>query len=111
MVNEVIPELPVDQRRNDRFREAASTWRLPYWDWAKNPRMPDLLRYPKFQIKMVGITIDNPLYKFKMPNGKKMGAYGVETLKSPDFDNPLEVCVHKGHLHSCPDQLTLRSSR
>ncbi|KAF4626245.1 hypothetical protein G7Y89_g11919 [Cudoniella acicularis] len=90
MVDEVIPELRLDQEGADKFLNAAKKWRLPFWDWAKNPKMPDLLCWPTIKIGLIRKTIDNPLYKFKMPKGKKMGAYGVGTLKSPEYDDSFE---------------------
>ncbi|KAI0384323.1 tyrosinase [Hypomontagnella monticulosa] len=86
MVNEIIPEHP--KYRND-YLDAARTWRLPYWDWAKNPQVPRFARWKRIEITIGGnapVTIDNPLYQFKMPNNKKMGAYGVGLLKYPDGD-------------------------
>ncbi|KAI1491327.1 hypothetical protein F5X96DRAFT_668824 [Biscogniauxia mediterranea] len=44
------------------------------------------------------MTIDNPLYKFKVPTDKTMGAYGVGLLKFPDGDEFLE-CYATGR---CP---------
>ncbi|KAK7740873.1 hypothetical protein SLS62_010970 [Diatrype stigma] len=90
MVNEIIPEHPAYQAE---YLEAAQTWRLPFWDWAKNPRVPRLVRRPTFTIRIGDdppVTIDNPLHQFKMPNDKKMGAYGVGMLKNPDADEFLD---------------------
>ncbi|KAI1496872.1 tyrosinase [Biscogniauxia marginata] len=90
MVHEVIPEQP--QHRQSEFFDAARTWRLPFWDWAKNPKMPYLLCCPEVNIRLGDsqMTIDNPLYKFKIPTDKNMGAYGVGTLKFPDGDEFIE---------------------
>ncbi|KAI1377225.1 tyrosinase [Hypoxylon crocopeplum] len=84
MVNEIIPKYPTHK---DEFLEAARTWRLPFWDWAKNPKVPGLVRLPQITIRVGSdpdITIDNPLYQFRMPNNKKMGVYGVGQIV--DFD-------------------------
>lgn len=114
MVDEVIPELRLelrlDQAGENKFLNAAQKWRLPFWDWAKNPKMPALLCWPTVTIGLLRKKIDNPLYKFKMPNGKTMGDYGVVTLKSPEYDDALEVFLSRRYAHLCPDQLTLRSS-
>ncbi|KAI5925049.1 tyrosinase [Camillea tinctor] len=91
MINEVIAEQP--QSRRVKYLEAANTWRLPFWDWAKNPKMPGLLCCPRVTITLENedpMIIDNPLYKFKVPTDKTMGAYGVGTLKFPDGDEFLE---------------------
>ncbi|KAK2745949.1 hypothetical protein FQN55_006021 [Onygenales sp. PD_40] len=91
MVDQIIPELRLSQKDDDEWCEAASKWRLPFWDWAKNPKVPELMGYRKLRFDFPQMTIDNPLYKFKMPNGKKMSVYGVGTLKSPEFEDALEV--------------------
>jgi hypothetical protein len=99
MVNEVIPGMGpgLGQQIQDELRAAADSWRLPFWDWAKNPKVPWLLRVPKLRLKLAHIekSIDNPLYKFTMPNAEKMSAYGVGPLKVPDFDEAVEYgeCV------------------
>ncbi|KAI8627921.1 tyrosinase [Xylariaceae sp. FL1651] len=90
MVKEIIPEHPGHEAE---YLEAARTWRLPYWDWAKNPRVPQYARWKKVKITLGNdppVVIDNPLYQFKMPNDKKMGAYGVGLLKYPDGDEFLD---------------------
>lgn len=90
-MNEIIPEHPQYQTE---YLDAARTWRLPYWDWAKNPQVPKFARWKRLEITIGGnppTTIDNPLYQFKMPNNKKMGAYGVGILKYPDGDEFIDV--------------------
>ncbi|KAI1819881.1 tyrosinase [Xylaria intraflava] len=84
MVNEIIPRYPAYK---DEYLEAAHTWRLPFWDWAKNPRVPGLARPREIGITFGGkpkITIKNPLYQFRMPNDKPMKAFGVGSIV--DFD-------------------------
>lgn len=50
-----------------KHQAAASTFRIPYWDWASNPSMPDVVNQPKVSIvSPTGPqTIDNPLYQYK----------------------------------------------
>lgn len=113
MVDVIIPSLRLSQKTEDQWREAAFHWRLPFWDWAKNPQIPKLMGSRRIQIRFPKVIIDNPLYKFKMPKGEKMGVYGVGTLKSPDFEDTLEVttCSRGSSISiSCPDQLTSRCS-
>ncbi|KAL2825952.1 common central domain of tyrosinase-domain-containing protein [Aspergillus cavernicola] len=111
MVDIIIPGLQVSRKIKDVFRKAASTWRLPYWDWAKEPKIPKLLCRPKLKINVAGkeTKMDNPLFKFRMPEGQKMGEFEVELLKSPEFDDPLYVWFHNVRLSSF-NSLTVRSS-
>ncbi|OJD26240.1 hypothetical protein ACJ73_02376 [Blastomyces percursus] len=81
MVDVVIPRLRLPGRIEKEWLEAAYQWRLPFWDWAKNPKILDLMRKSRFQ----------------MSNGKEMGIYGLGTLKSPDFEDTLEIRVRNGH--------------
>ena len=96
MVDEVIPDLDLDEEGKSKFRMAADKWRLPFWDWAKNPSMPKLLCWRTIQIPFLNsTTIQNPLYQFRMPGGAKMGDYGVMILQARDLEDALEVCVSK----------------
>ncbi|KAL2373098.1 hypothetical protein RJZ57_002435 [Blastomyces gilchristii] len=94
MVDVIIPRLRLPGRVEEEWLEAAYQWRLPFWDWAKYPKIPDLISKPRIRLRFPAMTIYNPLYKFEMPNGKKMGVYGLGTLKSPDFDDALEINLH-----------------
>ncbi|KAH8159805.1 hypothetical protein CIB48_g8448 [Xylaria polymorpha] len=90
MVNEVIPRYPAYK---DKYLEAARTWRLPFWDWAKNPRIPEMARYKTIGITFGGepkVEIANPLYQFRMPNSKKMKVYGVGPVVNFDGGSPFE---------------------
>lgn len=91
MVNEIIPRYPAYK---DKYLEAARTWRLPFWDFAKNPRIPQMVRYRKVTITFGGepkMEIENPLYQFRMPNEKKMKVYGVGPIVNFDGGDSLEV--------------------
>ncbi|KAI0422786.1 tyrosinase [Xylaria grammica] len=91
MVNEVIPSYPAKYR--DEYLEAARTWRLPFWDWAKNPKIPTLVRYKSVEITFGGqpkVKIANPLYQFRMPNDKKMRVYGVGSVVNFDGGEPFD---------------------
>ncbi|KAI0451980.1 tyrosinase [Xylaria acuta] len=90
MVNEIIPKYPAYK---DKYLEAARTWRHPFWDWAKNPRVPDMCRYKTIGITFGGepkVEIANPLYQFRMPNDKKMKVYGVGPVVNFDGGDPFE---------------------
>ncbi|CAG7929405.1 unnamed protein product [Penicillium olsonii] len=80
MVNDIIPQFPED--RQDGWREQAESWRLPFWDWARNGRVPDLAKYPTTTVpKPEGgtVRIDNPLFQFRMPTDQPMRSEGVGT--------------------------------
>ncbi|KAL3472854.1 hypothetical protein BJX99DRAFT_261920 [Aspergillus californicus] len=91
MINQIIPTLQVSPAKKEIFRQDASTWRLPYWDWAKHPKIPQLLSRPTLKMSVDGQIIEkgNPLSQFRMPGGQKMGDYQVELLKWFEFDQPL----------------------
>ncbi len=49
-----------------RYREAARTLRIPYWDWTINPAMPDLTNTPWITINAPGgpSNVSNPLFEY-----------------------------------------------
>lgn len=55
---------PAHQR--ERYRTAAATLRIPYWDWAIHPALPDAATQPYIQVNTpFGIQdIQNPLYQY-----------------------------------------------
>ncbi|KEF59470.1 uncharacterized protein A1O9_04314 [Exophiala aquamarina CBS 119918] len=55
---------PDDQR--PRYRAAALALRIPYWDWAIHPELPDVVTEPLVTVNTpVGTrTIENPLYQY-----------------------------------------------
>ncbi|EED13327.1 tyrosinase [Talaromyces stipitatus ATCC 10500] len=83
---------PEDQRQT--YIDAADTLRIPYWDWAVNPNMPESLVYQSIVINTPNgqRTMDNPLYSYKfhplplgsdIPNDDPLAKYS-ETVRSPD---------------------------
>jgi hypothetical protein len=91
MVKEIIPRYPGYE---DRYFEAAKTWRLPFWDWAKNPRVPKRVRCKRFNMEIGGqpvFQIENPLYQFRMPGDRKMRTYGVGSVVDFDGGAPFDV--------------------
>ncbi|KAI1191479.1 tyrosinase [Nemania serpens] len=109
MVNEIIPKYPAYK---DKYLEAARTWRLPFWDWAKNPRVPTMARYKTIGITFGGepkMEIANPLYQFRMPNDKKMKVYGVGPIVNFDGGEPFDYgeCIATSR---CPTAEDLANS-
>ena len=49
-----------------QYQAAATTLRIPYWDWARNATMPDVTNQPKITINTPTgpQLIDNPLYTY-----------------------------------------------
>ena len=49
-----------------QYQAAATTLRIPYWDWARNATMPDVTNQPKITINTPtgSQLIDNPLYTY-----------------------------------------------
>ncbi|KAL6236483.1 hypothetical protein BDW75DRAFT_250041 [Aspergillus navahoensis] len=82
MINEIIPRYP--EKHQATLRAAADTWRLPYWDWAINPKVPWLAEDSELQVSLFGEleTLQNPLYQFRMPDGKAMEHHGVGDVQA-----------------------------
>ncbi|KAK6344406.1 hypothetical protein TWF696_008042 [Orbilia brochopaga] len=92
MVTEVLPMLPEDLPSPDqkqKWFDAANNFRLPYWDWAqKKPRrdgliydIPIIAMNPMIEVVNLStglrLEIENPMYKFRMPNNERMGCEGI----------------------------------
>ena len=90
-VNEVIAEFPANQQQ--RWKNAASTLRLPYWDWASTGNgdaVPSMIRDQTVGVmKPSGpVRITNPLYKYSWgtyPAEMGSGTWNnfPETLRRP----------------------------
>lgn len=60
----------------DKWISAAKRWRLPYWDWARQPSLPGLVSNVKISILDADGTmkeVANPMYRFQMPGARRMG--------------------------------------
>ncbi|KAI1006701.1 hypothetical protein K3495_g1516 [Podosphaera aphanis] len=51
------------------YMTAANNLRMPYWDWAAIPKLPDVVSQPTVQIDSPTgtLAVENPLYRFKFP--------------------------------------------
>ncbi|KAI9806662.1 MAG: hypothetical protein M1825_006119 [Sarcosagium campestre] len=78
-----------------RYVEAARTFRIPYWDWAKNAKMPNNVNVRTISVNTPTgrKTIDNPLYSYKFhvrnPNSQFPSSDGdiaryQQTVRYPD---------------------------
>jgi len=71
-VTEVINDFPAGQRQ--RWRDAAESLRMPYWDWAQEngggPTVPTLMRDQTVTVTKPNgqVTIANPLYSYSFGN-------------------------------------------
>ncbi|KAL3601140.1 hypothetical protein FPOAC2_05395 [Fusarium poae] len=87
---------------NKEWVSAAKRWRLPYWDWALKPSLPDLARNEKISIisswdgegEPQYESVENPMYRFQMPGHKPMGddTYGDYRIDNKE-DTPWELCI------------------
>jgi tyrosinase len=76
----IVSEFPPGSDR-DRYAAAASTFRIPYWDWAAAPPsgqsvLPGSLTTPTVTVNGPNgaKTIDNPLFAYKFhPNSSQLG--------------------------------------
>ncbi|KAK8872485.1 tyrosinase domain protein [Apiospora arundinis] len=86
---------------------AAKRWRLPYWDWAVDPRLPDLARDENIKVieswdgqgKPQMESLANPMYRFQMPGGKAMGdqCYGDYRIVNDEHGGVWELCIGTSH--------------
>lgn len=53
-----------------KYQEAARQLRLPFWDWAENPRLPDIATQTTIQIDTPDgpQTVRNPMYQYRFHN-------------------------------------------
>lgn len=88
MVDDIIPKFPADVQQS--WKDAANSWRLPFWDWARTTKVPRLARYPTTIVPTADgkgeERISNPLYQFIMPNNRNMGTEKVGHFKDPWVD-------------------------
>jgi hypothetical protein len=51
------------------YKRAANNFRIPYWDWASNPAMPDIVNKPTLLITTPSgpKNVTNPLYAYRFP--------------------------------------------
>lgn len=83
---------PDDKRAT--YQAAALTLRIPYWDWASHPTMPDVVTNPNIVVNAPTgqKTINNPFYSFKFNPLPADGAFPAQyaisryhnTLRFPD---------------------------
>lgn len=91
MIKEIIPQFP--EAHQASWREQAESWRLPFWDWARNGRVPDLAKYPTITVARPeggSVRINNPLFQFRMPTDKPMRSEGVGTENTWENDSEQE---------------------
>ena len=81
---------------------SANNWRLPYWDWAQDTKVPELVRIPTVPIRIsstneVKTPVTNPLNKFTMPGDLPMGdeSWGPNRI---NFADGLPVSLHRRSL-------------
>ncbi|KAF5530185.1 di-copper centre-containing protein [Fusarium napiforme] len=89
-------------KENKEWIAAARRWRLPYWDWALKPSLPDIARNDKISIvkswdgqaQPQYENVDNPMYRFQMPGHSPMGddTYGNYRIDNKK-DTPWDLCI------------------
>ncbi|KAI9934409.1 hypothetical protein MW887_000023 [Aspergillus wentii] len=97
MRDEIIPGFPKDQQAE--WREAADSWRFPFWDWSiANPnsstgtvKVPQLSKYPTIMVPKSDLSgeerIENPLFQFKVPTNEPMSKKCIGTSRWPDDED------------------------
>lgn len=71
LMAEIVDEWP-DSPERDNYTQAATTFRLPFWDWAVlaadgETTVPDFFITPTIDVTLPNgtETVDNPLYSYK----------------------------------------------
>ncbi|PKS11555.1 hypothetical protein jhhlp_003320 [Lomentospora prolificans] len=72
-------EYPITER--SKYRSAAESLRIPYWDWAEDATIPPAVGQPEIQVDTPEgqKTIRNPLYSYNFPEEAVRGDYGSIT--------------------------------
>ena len=78
----------IDTKEKTIWLDAASQFRLPYWDWARTKTIPWICREAKIDILMPGNQpqqqVNNPLVEFRNPKLDNQGenvAMGDPSMK------------------------------
>ncbi|KAJ5375867.1 hypothetical protein N7517_007873 [Penicillium concentricum] len=98
IIREIIPQFP--EAHQASWREQAESWGLPFWDWARNGRVPDLAKYPTITVPRPEggtVRINNPLFRFRMPTDKPMRSEGVGTENTWENDTEQEEYKNFGN--------------
>lgn len=84
----------------DEWVAEAYKWRLPFWDWARNPEIPELFRSPSIKIRVpragdgslpASESIANPLWRYEClvdgkptPMGELPDPYKIKNIRFDD---------------------------
>ncbi|KAK8131364.1 hypothetical protein PG984_007802 [Apiospora sp. TS-2023a] len=105
MIKDIIPNFPDGERQS--WKQAADSWRLPFWDWGVNAKVPALADKPEVTVTAPPgkkVRIENPLYQFRMPNDRPMGSEAVGKLTIEEDGK--EIILDYGACYAtsrCPD--------
>lgn len=91
------------------YRTAANNFRIPYWDWASTPAMPDIVNKPIVLITTPtgARNVTNPLYAYRFPyldpklfpkNQDAGLAAFATTVRSPDSNGNSQPNIANGQL-------------
>ncbi|KAI1778041.1 hypothetical protein F4818DRAFT_438218 [Hypoxylon cercidicola] len=75
-----------DEDVRPAYEDAASVLRIPYWDWAAKPWLPDIVAAP-FRIVRTPkgpVNMTNPLHHFTFPNGTIEGLRAAASIHKED---------------------------
>ncbi|KAI1379815.1 common central domain of tyrosinase-domain-containing protein [Hypoxylon crocopeplum] len=68
------------------YQDAANVLRIPYWDWAAKPWLPDIVAMP-FRIVQTPrgpVNMSNPLYRYTFPDGTIEGLRAAASIHKED---------------------------
>ncbi|TQV94394.1 hypothetical protein V2A60_002576 [Cordyceps javanica] len=102
-----ISDLAMDEAttraaETDKWTTAARCWRMPYWDWAAEPTLPEIACNETIQVikswdghgEPQMEELKNPMYRFQMPGLKPMGSksYGNYRIENKT-EAPWDLCI------------------
>lgn len=66
------------------YQAAAANLRVPYWDWAYNATLPDVLGISSIGVNAPGgyQNINNPLYQYQFHPGPEGNGFPTDTVVS-----------------------------
>ena len=84
----------------DAYIAAAQTFRVPYWDWALNATMPDLVNEPTISINTPSGSqvIVNPLYNYTFHPHPSSSEF-------PSGDRVRHISIYIHNKHTCRNEL------
>lgn len=94
-MKEIVGRFEDSEEEIAKWRKAADTWRLPYWDWTTE-YVPGAVKAGELKIIAMPITraegvsgkLENPLQRFTNPSLVPTGDDSMDRFKIPSHKDP-----------------------